>query len=501
MKRNIVQCSGIPLLAFSATVALSVGNAHAQTVTPAKEAPLPAVSTDLVPLPDELANVVASGVTADKVGAAAAATSYEAQAALATLESTSARVDQALVAFLPRLSAKAAYSRLSDFTPPAFGTGALVATPAPAGTLNPSPTIAANFSFPLVLNNYLLQAQLAIPVSDYFLRIAKVYSAATHAEDAARFDVIAARAKSSTDGKIAYYNWLRARGALYISFQAQNDVRTHLKDARNALAVGHASMADVLRAETASANAELLVERSRSLHEVTEKQVVIAMHLPTDDRLIVGERVDVPPPPYVGNLKLLVNEAHSQRPELKSIELNAKASRANATLLKAGRYPSLIALGEATYANPNPRRIPASNDWFPTWAVGAQVTWSPNDVGSANAQGNEWDARAATLDAQKQLVRDGIELEVHHAYNIVREADLAIGTTRRQLVSATEAHRVARELFTHGRATSTTLTDAETDLLRARLEALNASIEARMARVRLEHAAGRVAKAMVVTPR
>ncbi len=468
---------------------------------PPKIEPLPAVSTDLVPLPDELAKVVSSGLTATKVGASAANTSYEAQAALATLESTSARVDQALVGFLPRLSAKATYSRLSEFTPPSLGSGAIVATGAPAGTLNPTPTIAASFSFPLVLNNYLLQAQLAVPVSDYFLRIAKVYSAATHAEDAARFDVVAARAKSSTDGKIAYYNWLRARGQLYISFQAQNDVRAHLKDARNALAAGHASMADVLRAETAAANAELLVERSKSLHDITEKQVMIAIHVPSDERLTIGEYLDIPPTAYVGNVKALVTQAHSQRPELKSIELNAKASRANATMLRAGRYPSLAAYGEATYANPNPRRVPASNEWFPTWALGAQLTWSPNDVGSANAQGNEWDARAAVLDAQKQLMRDGIELEVTNAYNTVRESDLAITTTRRQLVSATEAHRVARELFVNGRTTSTTLTDAETDLLRARLEGLNASIEARMARVRLEHATGLAARQMPITPK
>ncbi len=468
---------------------------------PPKLEPLPVVSTDLVPLPDELAKVVPSGLTADKVGAVAATTSYEAQAALATLESTSARVDQALVAFLPKLTAKASYQRLSEFTPPSFGTGSLVATLAPPGTLNPTPTSAVSFSFPLVLNNALFQAQLAIPVSDYFLRIAKVYSAATHAEDAARFDVIAARAKSSTDGKIAYYNWLRARGQLYISFQAQNDVRTHLKDARNALTAGHASTADVLRAETAAANAELLVERSKSLHDITEKQVIIAMHLSTDDKLTIGEYLEVPPPPYVGSIKSLVAEAHTQRPELKSIELNARASRANASMMKAGRYPSLVAFGEAIVANPNPRRVPQANEWFPTWSVGAQLTWSPNDVVTANAQGNEWDARAATLDAQKQLVRDGIEVEVTNAYNLVREGDLAIATTRRQLVSATEAHRVARELFVNGRATSTTVTDAETDLLRARLETLNASIETRMARVRLEHAIGQTAKRMSITPK
>jgi outer membrane protein len=53
------------------------------------------------------------------------------------------------------------------------------------------------------------------------------------------------------------------------------------------------------------------------------------------------------------------------------------------------------------------------------------------------------------------------------------------------------AYRVARELFNNGRGTSTTLADAESDLTRARLDLLNAKVNARTARIRLEHALGR----------
>jgi outer membrane protein TolC len=73
----------------------------------------------------------------------------------------------------------------------------------------------------------------------------------------------------------------------------------------------------------------------------------------------------------------------------------------------------------------------------------------------------------------------------------VHEADFAIDSGRRELASATEAYRVARELFNDGRATSTTLTDAETELTRARLDMLNGYVDARTARVRLNHALGR----------
>ena len=91
-------------------------------------------------------------------------------------------------------------------------------------------------------------------------------------------------------------------------------------------------------------------------------------------------------------------------------------------------------------------------------------------------------------------MRDGIELEVTQAYQGVIEADTAIQTTTRQLESAEEAYRVARELFNAGRGTATTLIDAETALAQTRFEHLNAKVDARLARIRLEHALGRDVK-------
>jgi outer membrane protein TolC len=119
------------------------------------------------------------------------------------------------------------------------------------------------------------------------------------------------------------------------------------------------------------------------------------------------------------------------------------------------------------------------------------MTWSPNDVIVSGYAGADAESRATAAEAQRGAMRDGIELEVMQAWQGIKEADVALESTRRELASAQEAYRVARELFNNGRATSTTLTDAETDLTRARLDALNATVDARVARVRLDHALGR----------
>jgi outer membrane protein len=437
----------------------------------------------------------AGALSAEAVGQRAAATSYQLKAAEQSLSAAGARTDQQWTNYLPRLGLTARYTRLSSFTPPSVsGGGALVGTPQPAGTPNPTPTQAVGFSFPLVLDNYLTQATIAIPISDYFLRIGKAYSASTLSEDAARFDVAAARAKSYADGKVAYYTWLRARGAIDVSNESLVVARAHQKDSENQFSVGNASKADVLRAQTQVAAAELAVERAKSGAALTERQVRIAVHAKDDDALSPVESLDGPLPAAPGSLRPLISEAHGARAEIKSIDKNADAARKLSDVSRAGKLPVLSGFGDYTYANPNQRRFPQKEEWFGTWSVGAQVTWSPNDVIAAGAAGADAEARAAALDAQKNATRDGIELEVTQAYQGIIEADAALVSTQRQLESAVEGYRVARELFNNGRGTATTLIDAEIVLAQTRFERLNALADARIARVRLEHAVGRDVK-------
>jgi outer membrane protein len=198
--------------------------------------------------------------------------------------------------------------------------------------------------------------------------------------------------------------------------------------------------------------------------------------------------------PVQGNLKQMALEALSSRPEIRSADANAEAAHQQAAAAKAQRWPVLSAFGDGIVGNPNPRYIPPSNVWNTTWDVGAQVTWSPNDVLTANGNVRDIEARVAAIESNKNITRDNIEIEVTQMLQLVHEADFAIESSTRELASATEAYRVQRELFNNGRGTSTTLADAESDLTRARLDLLNAKVSARTARIRLEHALGRDAK-------
>ncbi len=488
-----------------ATVPAQAGPTQGTATTPPNAGESRPASADQIPIDPK-------GLTADSVGARARSTSFTVKAQAESLRAAAARVDQAWVNYLPRLTATGSYTRLSDFTAPILFSGLVVApssqpgfitpTPAPGAPVNPGGTlnpgtqlfVAPSAGFPLILNNFNLTAGIVVPISDYFLRIGEGYTATVNAEDAARYDLAGAGANAEANGRAAFYSWVRAKGAVNVAERALADQKTHLQDAKNQFTVGNASKADVLRAETGVAAAELLLERTKNLETLTARQVKVAIHADDGTPIATAEDVMTKSPPVSLTLVQATQEAQANRAELKSLSANVEALKRTANVARAGYYPSLAAFADGIYANPNQRKFPASDEWFPTWDVGARLTWSPNDALSTKSGAADADAKIAAIEAQKQAAADGIILEVQQAWTAVKEADYAIDTTARQIASAEEAYRVARELFNAGRATSTTLTDAETELVRARLEVLNANVDAKTARVRLEHAVGRDAK-------
>jgi len=445
------------------------------------------------------------GLTADQVGKRAADTSYQAKASAEALRGAAARVDEAWSAFLPRLSTVASYTRLSPLTPPSLGSILITTASCPTGQLcnvdQNTPQFYSNFSFPVLVDNWLLQATLTVPISDYFLRIDENYTGALHGRDAARFDLGASRTKSAADGKIAFYNYLGAQGAVLVAKLALDDQKTHLTDTKNLAEVGNATRVDVLRGETAVSEAELTVVRAQNLVELTAKQLRVAMHVDDSYALKSAEALDSASlPPVQGNLSAMIVEAQTSRFEVRSIDANAAAAREQAKVARAGAYPSLSAFGDGILGNPNQRVFPLTQTWFGSWDLGVRLTWNPTDVPSSLAAAADASSRAAGLDAQKQVVRDGIAVEVTQAYNSVQEADFSLLSTAKQLSSAREAVRVARELYKAGRVNSTTLTDAETELTRARLAVLNARLSARTSRVTLDHALGRDTRFVSLSP-
>lgn len=445
------------------------------------------------------------GLRTAEVAQRAEMSSPEVRAKQQAVAAAAARVDQAALMFIPQFTLTARYVRLSPLDSPSLGeggslVGANVAPGEVVPVICPDPSspncfaeaVGVEVSFPVILNNYLLQGSLGVPLSDYVLRLSQNHAAASKNKRAAELQERAARVKSQLDAKVAFYNWIRAKGGRLLAEQGLETAHAHLKDVKVAEQVGSASRADLLAVEGQVASTELLVESSKNMEALSEEQIRVMMHDPASKRYEIGEDIMSPVRAApITPLRDLYAEALRQRLERRVIEESVSALRESRKVLSAGYYPRLDGFANLYHQNPSQRVFPQEEKFTTTWDVGLQLTWTVNDTFTSGAQVEELDAKIMEIEAQRAQLDDGIRLQVTQTYNALREAEVAKGTTERQLKAAEESYRVRRELFRAGRATSSELTDAETALLKARFDALNARIDTRVARENFEHALGR----------
>jgi outer membrane protein TolC len=102
----------------------------------------------------------------------------------------------------------------------------------------------------------------------------------------------------------------------------------------------------------------------------------------------------------------------------------------------------------------------------------------------------EIDAQARALAADRRGLAMSIESQIASARSAMTLAEAAYATSQRGLAAAAESYRVRQDLLASERATATELIVAEGALTQARLAAINALIDRRIAWSRLRHAAG-----------
>lgn len=505
-----MKCSA-STLGYLLTGLLLAGHAGAQPAPPpAAPQSGPTLEEREPPRSDDPAEAalapVPGGLTADVVARRTEAASSTVRAKQAEVEAARAKVEATAFQFVPKLTVKATYTRLSPVAANLGGAlvGALHAgplgmgpCPGPGGATcvldsQGTPVGAAAFELKTFEDNYNLNATLGIPLSDYLLRLSHATASSSAGKHAAELALQAERLKVKTDARVLYYGWLRARGQVAVAHKSLEQVRARLKDAQAAYTLGAISKADLLRLEALVASTEVVVKQAESYQALSVQQLALTMGDPSGHEYRVGEDLMAPvSSPVTGTLPSLVAEAHANRLELRALAETSRALRRGASATSAGALPRLDAFAGADYGNPNQRYFPPQREWNLTWQLGLAASWTVGDVFIERAQAAELEANARSVDAQRQAARDGIQQEVTAMYLDRDRAEAALEATGRAVKAAEEAYRVATDLYRVGRATTTDMIDAESELLVARLKRLDAQIDLKVASARLRHAVGR----------
>ena len=459
-------------------------NAGAQRAPPSEATSFAAELDHLLGVPE--------GLTADAAAARALATSFDLEGRRDALDAAEDQVTQAAVGYVPRIGIAARALRLSVITPPLFGP-LVVAPDSPEGPVLPGAVLVNTpASFAALRHQVAAEISLALPISDYLLRIVQAHSAARHSAAGASLALQAARRQVATAGRLAFYGWVRARLQVVIADAAVAQAKAHLADVARLREVGRVPPADALRVDAQLAAAEQLRARALEARAVQFQQLQTLLHASGMQEPGIGEDVRSALPPLRESLDSdrWVDRAIDQRPELQALAAATASLADQAKTLRTGIFPRLDAVASATTANPNPRFFPPQDRYDTTWALGLQLGWSPTEALASGAGRSSLEAQARKAAADEKQARDALRNEVVTAIEALRAADVAVESSARGLISAEESYRQRSELYRNGRATSVELTDAETALTQARLDAIDALIDRRVARARLLQAAG-----------
>ena len=412
----------------------------------------------------------AGGLTADEAAARASKVSPTVARRAAEVEVAIANLQIAELARIPQVSAKASYTRLSPIDPLSFGPG--------------FPPL----EFPD--NSYAFDAQIGIPLSEYIFRFPKIIDAAKLGVDAVTVGKHASEVNAGQEARLAYYEWMRAQLQVLVAERQYTQVQTVTKQVRALAEAQRVSRADLMRVESQEASAEQAVNQLRRLAALREEQVRILIGA-GDEKLTLGEdpRKEVPVPAEAG-LDEMVSKAKSQRLEFKSLDLGIAAKDKQREAELANKIPHLSAFASANYDNPNQRVFPQEEKFKFTWMAGVQLTWTLNDALVATKNENRIRAEQSELVADRENLLRGTRIELLSAQQAVQVALLNFGTSAKGLAAAEESYRVRRELLNAERATAVELVDAETELTRARIAAVNARVDLRVAIAQLRHALG-----------
>jgi outer membrane protein TolC len=417
------------------------------------------------------------GLTAMEAARRAAETSV--QAAIEREDTRIAENNQAQVLWgsVPRLQLTGRTTRLSrvqgfSFTDPATGD---------------------QIEFPVPVWNHMLNVGLTVPISDYVLRLVQTLRGAGKSRDAALLEEQAARVTSASNAKIAYYDWVRTRLEKVVSEQALSEAGAQLTRMQALYSVGRAAQADLLQAQAFEADAQLALSQSETNGAVAEERLRLAIHAAPEEQLAVGEDVlaDFAAKDEAKGVEELYREAIDNRLELRALE-KSHAALDDSRYVEATRaWPTLDAVGNVTYANPNQRIFPQEEEWKATWDVGLQLSWALNDFGVARNQADTVGAQMVQLEQRRRSVEEGVRIEVVSAHGALNQARQNVVTAEQGERAAAAAYEARARLQEQGMGTTLELLQAETARIRARLNLVYAHISLRVARTQLDHAVGR----------
>jgi outer membrane protein TolC len=299
-----------------------------------------------------------------------------------------------------------------------------------------------------------------------------------------RLEIVRLRMETTLAVKNAYYNLLRSQAFVAVNEAAVTQSEELLRVTVAQREAGVAAEFDVLRARTQLANNQQALISARN--QVLVSKNALANTLGIDPATPIDPLAPAIPPLPGLNEEELLAQAIKQRPEYAQADINILKAQKNIRLARRSLEPFLNASANGSY-NPSPALVANQKA---TGSFGVVLTLPLSDGGSTKAavEAARSDERGALV--QKDQFTRGIKAEVQQAVVAVKDAEERTRATEQTEAQAREALRLAGVRFRAGVGTQLDVNDAQTALVQASTNAVNARYDYLGALARLTRAVG-----------
>jgi len=283
----------------------------------------------------------------------------------------------------------------------------------------------------------------------------------------------------------AYYELLGAQWFLKVADETVKQTQYHVDLARARHDAGVVTRADVLKAETQRAEAELGVVRGRNGIQIAKGGLARAMGITVSSAFEIAELPEPMQREELPRTEELLDEAARQRPELQAALARIDENRAEVAAARARYWPTLGARFDAGLKDTD---FPPERE---EWSAGVVLSYPLFDgfERSYLVQRAQFELARAMADHAELL--QGVELEVWTAYWRLIEAAEAVEAAGKFVASAEESARLAEGEYKSGVGSIIDLIDAQTTRTEARTRLVQARLDWYTAKARFERAVGR----------
>lgn len=302
------------------------------------------------------------------------------------------------------------------------------------------------------------------------------------------------RQKDQQDIKLnviqTYYNLYKLQQTKIVLDSNITQTQVRVNDISKFKNAGLALNNDVMRAELQKTN--LLVSQAdvESAIDITNFNMCILLGLD------ISTKIEVENPEVVKDanttIQSLIASSYADRAEFKAQDYRTKAADYQIKASKSAYMPTVSAVGNGYYNNPNQRIFPQENNFKATWDVGVSVSWNIMQLYTARAIVSDAKNQKAQLLQATAQIKDGISMEVNAAYETLKVALLKIDLAQRAIDQATENKRILDNRFGAQVALLSDVLEADQFLLQAQTNLLNAQADAAIANYKLQRSLGAI---------